>query len=303
MSHLLTLALLLPSLWRGLAIESKGEGLMRRHAGGAESSAVHLGPSGEFVEMEGHVRLARQAPAEADSMAKYAEAEADFCGEAYILGTADKNECVDSTKHHLILRESLCRAAAEAAGVQAGTRVANATAGITSNFVVDTDNINKHPIGCFQSSSSGDNGAFFYNPAGDWPTNPGQNGGTPVCHRARYQNASTTDGTCPTTGYARIDEGTNAEEEDCRTVGECQGYCRTENLFRVGAEPATNPIQNPVDARPTWAQTYNNMPKGCFIRPADGCVYFNYPQSSGDPTNPHNTNGYIPVCEIGKWTS
>jgi len=296
MSHLLTLALLLPSLWRGLAIESKGEALMRRHAGGAESSAVHLGPSGEFVEM------ARQAPAEADHMAKYAEAEADFCGEAYILGTADKNECVDSTKHHLILRESLCRAAAEAAGVSAGTREANATAvpPITSNFVVDIDNINKHPIGCFKDKN---NDAFFYNPAGDWPTNPAASGGTPVCHRVRYQNASTTDGTCPTTGYARLDAGTNDEEENCRTVGECSGYCRTENLFRVGAAPATNVVQNPVDPRPTWAQTYNNMPKGCFIRPGDGCVYFNYPQSSGDPTNPYNTNGYIPVCSIAPWTS
>jgi len=284
MVHLFTNALLLASLSRGLAVVTKTDPspdgsasdrkpLMRLQRDSLpESSMVHLGASGELVE--------RERPESSPQ-----SGEMDFCGEAYVLGQAsvdgEQTKCTVAAEHSLILREALCRAAASEAGAQEGTP--------TAKFTVDYDNIDKCPIGCFKDATKN---VFFYNPNGDWPSTPEKIGGTPVCHRKRYQNGTLDNNAgCPS-GYAN-----NLEEEACRSVAKCEGYCTTE-YFRVGLPAATNAVKNPPDPRPTWAANYNGMPKGCFIREEDGCVYFNVAQAAA-PTAPKG----IPVCSIATFAA
>lgn len=282
MVHLLTVALPLASLCRGFAVVTKTDPttdgsasdrkpLMRlQRDSQPESSMVHLGASGELVDLQ------RERPNSSPQ-----SGEMDFCGEAYVLGQASKNNCTAPGEHSLILREALCRAAATEAGAQEGTP--------TAKFMVDYDNIDKCPIGCFKDAKKN---VFFYNPNGDWPSTPEKIGGTPVCHRKRYLNGTVDDnGGCPT-GYAN-----NLDEEGCRSVAKCEGYCTTE-YFRVGLPAQTNAVKNPPDPRPPWAANYNGMPKGCFIRAEDGCVYFNVAQAA-PPTAPKGT----PVCSIATFAA
>lgn len=279
MARLLIAVLLVPSLWRGLAIDSAvlspdGAGgdrrpLMRHHDKGAEASMVHLSPSGEMLK----VQRAQGSKQHLSST--------DFCSESFILGQANKNNCTDSSLHTLILREAECRAAASEANAQEGTSALP--------FTVDYDNKEKHPIGCFQDANSN---IFFYNPNGNWPSSPQEGGGIPVCSRKRFLNGTTnSNGGCPT-GYANIDD-----EDFCRSMAQCEGYCE-ESVFKVGEPAETNPVQDPPDPRPAWAANYNGMPKGCFIREEDGCVYYNVPQAT-DPTSPSG----IPVCSITTWAT
>lgn len=275
MARLFIAVLALPSLWRGLAIDSAvlspdGAGgdrrpLMRHEDKGAESSMIHLSPSGEMLKLQGTQRSKQSG---------------DFCSEAFILGEEDKNNCTDTDLHSLILRESECRAAASEAGAQEGTAA--------FPFVVDYDHKEKHPIGCFKDKGQN---VFFYNPNGDWPKNPQQKGGTPVCSRKRYLNGTASPEGCPT-GYAAV-----MDEDDCRTLAQCEGYCM-QSVFKVGIPAETNPVQNPPDPRPAWAADYDQMPKGCFIREQDGCVYFNQPRDA-PPSNPTG----IPVCSIAPWAA
>merc|ERR1719498_856371 len=207
----------------------------------------------------------------------------DFCFESFLLGQSNKNNCTDANVHSLILREAECREAAAEANAQTGNGQAN--------FVVDYDNKDNHPIGCFKDA---DKNIFWFNPDGDWPKHPeGETrnpGGTPVCSRKRYLNG-TLPSTCPA-GYTAIQE-----EEACRSIAECEGYCMS-SVFRVGIPAATNAVKNPPDPRPAWAADYNKMPKGCFIREEDGCVYFNKPRAAA-PTSPAG----IPLCSISTWSA
>merc|ERR1719478_2010321 len=112
---------------------------------------VHLGPSGELVEMKGSKKPAPKAPPLQD-------AEQDFCGEAFIEGTPNTNSCVnaDASIQNNIEREALCKAAADAAGASSGSP--------NAKFMVDFNHKDKCPFGCFKKGN-----VFFFNADGEKP--------------------------------------------------------------------------------------------------------------------------------------
>lgn len=261
--------------------------MMRHHVdkGHAERSAGYIGPAGELLQRHGHAQKT-QPRNERKSR------ESDFCDDAYVLGTADTNDCTDASKQTTITRESLCRDAATAAGAAAGQ--------YDAKFEVDYDNEDLCPWGCFRSKTN--TSVFFFNPNGNVSINPGHHGGTPVCRRKRYMQGTIASG-CPT-GYEMIDgaPGSDLDRDACWGAGDCGGYQMQSEYFDVGILDPT-PNGDKVDSiRPPWAQVYNNMPKGCFIRSevisnkTVLSVYFNVPQTAA-PTSP-TAEGGVPICRI-----
>jgi hypothetical protein len=290
MMHFLTGILFSSLLCRGLAVEAKfgprydlpgNKKLMRsqdREETDTAGSYAQLGASGEFVKI-------RNDP------------EKD-CHDSYILGSPDTNDCTDGDLHANIITESPCEKAAEAAGVSQGMPSLNLS------FNLGDDSLYKetHPRGCFKDKQ---HNAFFYNPIGYKPTPDGNwtaRGGTPVCTRERYRNGSiqsASDYGCPAGGYSVI-----TTRGACLEYAECSSYSHNEDEFDVGAPAQINNVANPAAHPEAWAQQYNDMPRGCFIREENGYVYFNTPHNdtSGNPTiYPTNPQG-TPLCWIPKYS-
>jgi len=270
------------SLWRcSVIVEAQsadGElkrSLVRKHQEHpAQPSALQLGATGDIVHMKKSEGASSQTPATCimEAFPKFGDS---MCGEAYIQGTADTNDCADAAKHSIILQQSLCDEARKQAGVT------------TATALVPYNETKLCPIGC-----SNRNGAFFYNPSGDCPHSPGELGGIPICRRYRYQNSTTSDSNddCPS-DYERI-----MTAAECRAAAACQGLCQSDEWPVIGQRDGS--VAD--DDRPAWADNYNIFPKGCFIRDEDGCAYFNDPMTgtdharTADPTDPKG----IGLCKI-----
>jgi len=209
----------------------------------------------------------------------------DFCRNGYLLGQEGTNECQDAALHSLITTVGPCEDAARAAGGEIGTP--------TTHFVLQgVVIIEEYPIGCYREAGDG---PFFFNPSGSLPTNPGKHGATPVCRRNRNVNGTTnSNGGCPTDSthaYQRV-----LDLSTCQKLASCEGYCKDlNNVFEVGTQVPSEAVR---DDREAWTSKYNEMPSGCFIRPEDGCVYYNTPQAA-EPTAPKG----IPLCNISTYVA
>jgi hypothetical protein len=274
--------------------------LIRTQSKADDVSAIHLGPSGEFVEVNEH----RHHIAQGDSTSSLSPPPVPVitqmrkCWYSYILGEPDKNECKDKQLHELILNEEHCEFAALQAGACKGP--CNSATGHDFNVGLDEKGDERsnatgadgiyasHPLGCFRSRANPNE--FYFNPSTSaWPDRPDRGGGTPVCQRRRFHNGTTNaDGGCPGK-YEKV-----LDIDSCRTAADCQGY-GAEDDFLVGVvTPQEDPP--PSDRRPDWMQQYDGKPKGCYIRLEDGKVYYNRPRD----TMPDAISG-IPVCNITRY--
>jgi hypothetical protein len=288
MVHFLTITFLFSSLCRGLAVEANfglepdlpgnKRPLMRRQDD-EDSSYVQLGFSGEFAKTSNDPMI--------------------DCRDAYLLGSPDTNDCTDSDLHANIITEAPCEKAAEAAGVSKGVPSLNLSFNMGDDSLYKED----HPRGCFRDKV---HNAFFYNPVGYKPT-PNSNwtnrGGTPVCTMSRFRNGTkdppVNDYGCPSDYSEILTRGA------CLEHAECFGDNYNDDEFDVGAPAQINNVANPAAHPETWAQQYNEMVRGCFIREENQYVYFNTPHndSSGNPTIlPTDPKG-TPACQRPKFVT
>lgn len=282
MASLILVALLLP-LSRHLA-EAQGV-LAPDGAGGSRRPLLRYetGAEGEVVELKEVEKIHKVEEKQKRSC------DTELCKNGYLLGETGTNNCKDPALHSLITTVEPCKDAAMAAGGDIAT-AHDSAAGFTHFVLQGTVFPDEYPMGCYREANDG---PFFFNPSGSPPTNPGKHGATPVCRRNRHMNGTAnSNGGCPTDSthvYTRV-----LDMFACEILAGCEGYCvNLNNIFEVGNQVTPEAV---VDERPPWAKLYNEMPSGCFIRPADGCVYYNTPQAA-EPTAPIG----IPICNISHY--
>jgi len=271
-----------PLLWRCGALSADGDSKpnmirSQKHREPTKHSALELDASGEIVRGS----QATPAPAPAATCPEHVEAFPrsgdSTCGEAFVEGIANSNDCSDAEKQTTILQQSLCDFARTQSGATTATQV------------VPYNETKLCPIGCHKR---GDH--FFYNPRGDCPSNPESLGGTPVCRKFRYQNSTTKDSNenCPDS-YERI-----MTKDECKTAAICQGFCMSDEWFVVGQRDPADFVTD--DDRPAWADSFDSFPTGCFIRDEDGCAYFNDAMTGTEharPAAPTDPKG-MGMCKI-----
>lgn len=341
LSAVLSLVLLLLAKVHAQIADDAGENSAgdRRPLMRADSSAaVHLSPSGEFVEVQLH-RHGGQKP----GVANNASAVHSLCYQSFLLGKENTDDCKDTTNHNNIVDLNSCKFAAKQAGASIGPPDDKPcpTFPALQNFLIGEDCqgrkerpdatgkggiYDKHPAGCFKAK---DRNEFYFNDGGlnridKKKAKKEQSGteappeGTPVCDRRRFRlgNLRENDG-CPTDEADGAIYKKEMDAEECRTAGDCRWGL--DDIFVVGIPPE----QPNNDMKPGWMKTYDGKPSGCFYRQANatdygkfgGKVYFNQPPNKGKqgeaPTIPKGIDksmgdtenrGTIPICFLPRWS-
>lgn len=219
-----------------------------------------------------HQLMAAKADASEKICGTQGEGCNDLCKIDYPLGVPDTNDCVDINNHTVVLDEAMCREAARLSNASAG-------GGETSPFLVAEEYSDYFPFGCFKIHGKPE---YYFNPAGGYPKWPM---GIPICYKDKFKNGTTgaNDG-CPR-GFQKI-----LDDLTCRETALCLGLCINEDNYEYGVNVSA-PAE---DTRQADAWKYDNFPRGCFIKPDDGCVYYNVPRDY-TPAGPISGT---PLCNV-----
>jgi hypothetical protein len=268
--------------------------IVRREQKEQKSVSLHLSAGGSLDREYGFDFSMPQA--------KKMDTKINTCNDDYPLGQLNVNECTEQHFDYPILNREVCVEAAAEAGVTT----------VHSKFDIAKEWYYKHPRGCFKVPCSEAHSAtghaadteqdekdaaethanggycYFFNPVGENPPSAAnQLTGVPVCYRPKMINGTIDD----STKAVNCRDGFRTIEtlNDCQFAAECLGLCKGHSF----------------DIDSTVNLDYNKYPEGCFIHPADGCVYLNTKPNQvagqaawGNPTNPEGT----PLCNVTETT-
>jgi len=216
----------------GSGIDEK-QRLVRKES---EQLAIGLSAGGQLVDARRHVQgeslelsdddkpkraTVDRVKGAANDDAK-AESGHDMCGNSYLYGKLDTNNCSANGGGSVVNSKAMCRDAAQKLNFTTGR---TGTDGTNYAFLLTDDFFEVYPRNCFKEEEYD---ALWFNPYGTWPELPK---GLPVCKRPKYKigTEGTNDGEC-TGDYEKITSVT-----DCRTFSECTSHCTTDH-FRVGIQ-------------------------------------------------------------------